>query len=236
MGYRYETHCHCAQGSACSEISIKDMVHLYHENGYSGLCITDHFSGNSALSDDLTWKERIERHWEIYEEGRKEGEKLGIKVFFGIEYSLVRFPGQLRRILGNDFVLLGLDKAWFLEQEGIFDLPPVETFQKIRAAGGFVIHAHPFLEAPWVDYIRLLPRSVDAVEVINGPMYPPNNESARQYAETYGLLKTAGTDLHKADDARFMSGVETDAPCETVQDLIAAIREGRAKPFQVPQH
>ncbi len=235
MSYRYETHCHSAEGSACSVISIRDMVHLYHENGYSGLCIADHFSGNSALSDELTWKERVQKHWDICEEGRREGEKLGFKVFFGMEYSLIRYPGQLRRILGNDFVLLGLDKEWWMEQEGIFDLPPVECFRKIREAGGFIIHAHPFLEAPWVDYIRLLPRSVDAVEVINGPMNPKNNESARIYAETYGLLKTAGTDLHRKEDAVYMSGVECDTPCDTVQELICAIREGRATPFQVPR-
>lgn len=231
MGYRYELHCHSKEGSACSAFPARDLPHFYHHHGFDGLVLTDHFSGNSALSDELSWSERVNRFYDIYESAREVGEKIGCKVFFGMEYSLLRMPGQLRRVTGNDFLILGLEKNWWLAQENVFYLPPVQAFDRIREAGGFIIHAHPFLEESWVECIRLLPRSVDAVEVINGHLPPIVNDRAEAYARSYGLLETAGTDTHGPSEGYPLCGVETRTPCQTVQDLIQAIRAKRSRPF-----
>ncbi len=50
MWYRYETHMHSREGSACGRSSAADMVRAYHAAGYAGAVLTDHFIfGNTAV-------------------------------------------------------------------------------------------------------------------------------------------------------------------------------------------
>ena len=41
--FRYETHTHTAEVSRCSRISAVELVRVYKDLGFSGVCITDHF-------------------------------------------------------------------------------------------------------------------------------------------------------------------------------------------------
>jgi predicted metal-dependent phosphoesterase TrpH len=206
------------------------MVHFYRDRGYSGFILADHFAGNTTFPDDMPWKERVNRFYAIYEEALDEIEKIGggIKVFFGMEYALRSRPTQLRYVLGNDFVILGLTKEWLLENEEAFGMNPNETFDAVHAAGGFIIHAHPFAEAPWIRSIQLLPRKIDAVEVYNACTPDFHNENAQWYADRYGLPCTGGSDIHHATQ-KALAALETETPCETVADLCAAIRERKTK-------
>jgi len=228
MSYRYDLHCHTREGSDCSELPAEEMAALYHRLGYSGFCVTDHISGSTVLPDETPWDERVEFHYEIYSRVRIAAEKLGLSVFFGLEYSLAPDVEHLTRITGNDFVLLNLSKEWLKENKAAFREKPETLFAKIREAGGFVIHAHPFYEARWVECIRLYPASVDAIEVLNTGCSDFVNDNAKAYARAYGLLEVAGSDCHSEENELF-SGVEVDAPCRTSEELVAAIKEKRAR-------
>lgn len=227
MGYLYEMHCHSREGSACSDFPVVDMVRFYKEKGYAGMVITDHFTGNCALPDGLSWQERVRQFYGIYERTAEEGRKIGIDVFFGLEYSITREGQGLRSSTGTDFLFLGLTLDWLLENGQAFVPRPNELLDAVHAAGGYIVHAHPFLEAAWVEYIRLLPRKVDAVEILNGCLDDKTNGMARQYAENYGLAITCGSDVHHATDAKVLTCVETQQPCHTVQALIAEIAARR---------
>lgn len=227
MSYRYELHCHSAEGSACSDFPAREMVRFYKAHGYDGMVLTDHFTGNSAIPDWMTWEERVERFYAIYQDARDEGEKIGLKVFFGMEYTLLKEADRLRSGTGNDFLLLGLTKEWLLAHREVFTPDTRRLFDAVHAAGGFIVHAHPFLEASWIDHIRLFPRHVDAVEIINSGDTTRWNALAKQYAEHYDLPITGGSDLHHARDEQNLTCVETEAPCSTVDELIDAIRTRR---------
>ena len=83
--YRYETHMHTMEASACANSSAADMADKYKAEGYDGIFITDHFfNGNSAVPRDLPWKERIELYCAGYENALKRGKEIGLDVFFGI--------------------------------------------------------------------------------------------------------------------------------------------------------
>jgi predicted metal-dependent phosphoesterase TrpH len=206
------------------------MVRFYKDPGYSGFVLVDQLSGNSSFDPEIGWKDRIDKFYGIYETALDEVEKIGggIKVFFGMEYALRSRPTQLRYVLGNDFVILGLTKEWLLENEEAFGMNPNETFDAVHAAGGFIIHAHPFAEAPWIRSIQLLPRKTDAVEVYNACTPDFHNENAQWYADRYGLPCTGGSDIHHATQ-KALAALETETPCETVADLCAAIRERKTK-------
>ena len=43
MSYLYETHCHTKESSACGLATADEMIAAYHQKGYRGVIITDHF-------------------------------------------------------------------------------------------------------------------------------------------------------------------------------------------------
>ena len=103
----------------------------------------------------------------------------------------------------------------------------------MREAGAFVIHAHPFDERGFVDHIKLLPRCIDAVEVINAPKSPFMNAMANFYADAYGLLKTAGSDNHKAERIKVCAGIQCAEPIESAADLKDKAISGKISIFKI---
>lgn len=221
MGYRYETHMHTREGSACAGASGAEMARAHKEAGYTGIFVTDHFfNGNSAVPRDLPWRERIELFCLGYEHAREEGEKIGLEVFFGFEYG----------VHGADFLVYNLDKEWLLEHEDIDRENARRAFAMMHQDGGFIVQAHPFRERDYIDYIRLFPRDVDGVEVINGAqlMHPEMNDRARIYAMMYGLPGTAGSDSHHVQGL-FGSGVELPRRVVQATDYLEMMRAGEVK-------
>jgi hypothetical protein len=218
------------EGSKCGTLGIRELVEFYHDNGYSGICITDHFTGNSPVSDDAPWAERVGFYDSIYERLSRVGEKYGLSVFFGFEFSIYDNIETMSNLTGNDFVIYNLNKDWLMANRDTFSSRPSEIFEKIRNAGGFIIHAHPFKEANYIECIRLYPRSVDAVETFNANCGEFANDFAKTYAKSYGLLETAGSDFHRLGQ-RLLTGMETQSQCGSIDALINAIKNRQAKPF-----
>ena len=68
MGYKYETHMHTSEGSACGKSTAAEMVRSYKEQGYTGIFVTDHFfNGNCAVDRSLNWEEKIDLFCRGYE-------------------------------------------------------------------------------------------------------------------------------------------------------------------------
>ena len=221
--YKYELHTHTIEGSRCSKIAAKDLVDYYKENDYDGICISDHFTGSTTVPEATPWDERIDMFHKGFEEAKKEGDKVGVSVFFSLEYSFH----------GTDFLMM-MDNSfeWLHENKDFIDWDPNQIFKKFRADGGFVSQAHPFMEASYINHVRLFPRSIDAVEVINGSKSDWMNKMAKQYAENYALLKTAGTDTHR-DHQENLTAVLTTKKCETIGELVEEIKAGRTKVYSV---
>ncbi|MDI9478299.1 MAG: PHP domain-containing protein [Bacillota bacterium] len=219
--YKYETHVHTAESSRCGMIDAVEMVRFYKDIGYTGICITDHFlNGNTTVPEDLPWAERIELFCLGYEKAYEEGRKIGLDVFFGWEATF----------RGTDLLTYGLDKEWLLDNPDLLELSINEYCDRVRSAGGFIVHAHPFREASYIDMIRLLPRKVDAVEVINASRLDFENECARQYADNYDLIKIAGSDNHFGYVDR-LAGIMTREPLGSIEEMVQAIRTGETEYF-----
>jgi hypothetical protein len=232
--YRYELHCHTAEGSVCSNISAVDLVTFYHKLGYSGICVTDHFSGNGSSPNEMPWSQRVKHFHDIYLKTYEAGKKLALNVFFGIEYSITPDIKMMSKVTGNDFLFLNISMEWLIDNKEMFRSKPSEIFKSVRAAGGFIIHAHPYSEASYIECIRLYPRAVDAVEVYNPHDSDIANKNSLAYARAYGLIEVAGSDFHGSNQQVF-TGVETDSPCFTSNELVDAIKNGQARIFKIDQ-
>ena len=191
--FKYETHCHTSPASACAKASVSDTVQFYKCIGYDGIFITNHFLDgniNKEISELPSYSQKIERYFEDYEYGVKEGKRLGIDVFCGVELSYK----------GTDFLIYGLEKEWYLAHPEILDMKKSEELMFLMREGALVIQAHPFRERHYIDHVRLFPKCVHGVEIYNSSDPESANRMAKQYAAAYDLLTTAGSDNHWGRD------------------------------------
>jgi len=231
--FKYETHCHTAPVSACAGATVEETVRFYKAIGYDGIFITNHFLDGNICHDvrRQPYGEQIEFYFSAVEEGVSLGREIGLKVFPGVELSY----------LGTDFLVYGLDKEWYLAHPEIMGMDKRTELAMMTEAGAFISHAHPYREDSYIDHIRLYPRSVEAVEIVNSNQPALVNEMGAHYAEMYGLLVTAGSDNHQAERffevlekkgrALQIAGMCSDVPVGSVEDFIRMVRSRELKPF-----
>lgn len=218
--YKYETHMHTMEASACANSSAADMADKYKAEGYDGIFITDHFfNGNSAVPRDLPWDERIELYCAGYENALKRGKEIGLDVFFGIEYG----NG------GSDFLIYGLDKQWLIDHDYILDMGLTQFLEFARSEGAFAVQAHPFRDYPYIRSTTHCPHFVDAIEIINAshPLDTPFNDRAAEFARWYDLSVTAGSDAHNTTDRWYGGGVVSETHFKSYKDYAEAVRSGK---------
>lgn len=222
--YLYETHLHTKPVSRCALSEVEELLKLYKNLGYDGVFITNHFlDGNVNIDDKTTpYEQQIEFYFSDYEKGLALGKEMGLKVFFGAELSYK----------GTDFLVYGLDKSWFLAHPEIMKMKKSEELALMREAGAFIVQAHPFREASYIDHIRLFPRHVDGVEVINASQQDLKNELAAFYAERLELIPFAGSDTH-GKYKKILAGIKTQRPVEDERDFINLVRQGQAELFKM---
>lgn len=222
--FLYELHTHTALCSKCASSSPEDLVKFYHDLGFDGICITDHFlNGNTPHPRYLSYNERIKRYMQSYYAAKEAGEKLGIKVFFGWEYG----HG------GMDLLTYGLDEKWLLENPHIMDISTSEYCLLVRECGGYIIHAHPFREASYIDHIRLFPRHVDGVEVFNANRTDFENDMAEHYAKAYDLPLFAGSDNHHMQQPR-LGAMAFETEQNSITELIKNTINGKGTIKNIP--
>jgi len=220
--YRYETHLHTSPVSKCARKTVRENIEFYKSAGYAGVFITNYFiDGNINTERALSYEERINYYFSDYEEGVRVGRELDFPVFCGIEMSYG----------GTDFLVYGLDKAWFLAHPEINGMRKTEELTLMMSEGALIIQAHPFREASYIDHIRLFPRHVHGVEIYNANRTDFENEMATQYAKNYGLIPFAGSDNHVGNDQKKFGGMESEAPIKDEADFVTRVKSGEIKPF-----
>lgn len=213
--YKYETHLHTYPVSACAKCDVRTNLEFYKNMGYDGVFITNHFlDGNINVDKNMPYEQKINFYFSDYEAASDISAQIGIKVFLGVEFSYK----------GTDFLVYGLDKDWFLAHPEIMDMKKSEQLYYFMSESALVIHAHPFREAGYIDHIRLFPRCVHGVEIINACRTDFENDRAKDYADNYNLLYFAGSDNHIAFKQKFLSGVSFDTPIEDEQDFVNRIK------------
>lgn len=220
--FRYETHLHTLPVSKCARVNVREALEFYKSKEYDGVFITNHFlDGNIAMPDGLSYEEQIKYYFSDIEEGKRLSAEIGIKVFEGVEITYK----------GTDFLVYGLSKQWYLNHPEIMEMKKSEELKLLMENGALVIHAHPYREAGYIDHIRLFPRCVEGVEVLNICRTELENKMADIYADNYGLLKFAGSDNHVGSGLKRLAGIETDTPIENEDDFVSRIRSGNYRIF-----
>ncbi len=216
LTYRYETHLHTKEASACSSCWAKDYIDHYQRLGYTGIIVTDHFyHGNTSVPRDLPWNEWVDRFCLGYEHAKEEGDKKGFQVFFGWEENYD----------GDEYLIYGLDKEWLLCHPEMLNWNQQEQFHAVRKDGGLVVQAHPYRERSYLSQINLHPNAVDAMEVANLGNQCYMDTLAYEYCKKNGITMTSGSDMHHASNvSSHCFGMQFTERLETIHDYVAAIK------------
>lgn len=216
--YKYETHLHTYPVSACAKYDVRLNLEFYKNMGYDGVFITNHFlNGNINIDSDMDFSKKIDFYLSDYYAAKSLEDEIGIKVFFGIEYSYK----------GTDFLIYGLTPEWYIKHPEFLEMPTKQALALAIEEGALVIHAHPFREAGYIDHIRLFPRSVHGVEIINACRTDFENDMAKDYADNYKLLYFAGSDNHIASNQKILSGVSFETPLVDELDFVKRVKNNQ---------
>ena len=222
--YRYETHLHTIEGSACGFTHGVDYPAIYKERGYDGIFITDHFfHGNTRPSRELPWPEYVDAYMKGYEEAKRAGDHIGFKVFFGIEENFE----------GDEFLIYGVGREFLLAHPEIPHWTREEMIKWVHEAGGAVMQAHPFRDRDYIKKIHLYPENIEGIEGINTANTANDNLAALCYALHFGLMIQAGSDTHHTSMISDMNGgILYDTPIESETDFAnRLLKQERPKIF-----
>jgi predicted metal-dependent phosphoesterase TrpH len=98
-------------------------------------------------------------------------------------------------------------------------------------SGALVIQAHPYREAHYIDHIRLFPRHVHGIEIVNASRPDFENNMAAYYAQYYDLIPVAGSDNHSAEKQKRLAGLSFETPIRDEADFVARVMAREAKIF-----
>jgi len=220
-----QLHLHTSETSACGRSGGAEMARACRAAGYGAIAVTDHFmNANIGCPPSLPWPDKVEFLFRGYRAAAAEGARIGLRVFKGWETC-----NQ-----GREFLTYGLDEGFLLANPDIADSGWREYLSRVAEAGGWVVQAHPYREAPYIPRFEPDPTAVEAFEVFNaGNSDPAFDARAHGAALAHGLVETAGSDAHRAEDVRY-GAMALPGSVETIGELVAALRGRKGKILRRP--
>jgi 3',5'-nucleoside bisphosphate phosphatase len=139
----------------------------------------------------------------------------------GVKENFLILSGQ--EVFTSDFgdiLVYGADQSF---RQGIL-------LSAVRQAAphAAIIWAHPY-RGYLPTEIELFAADLDGIEIINTHHRLHENEQAINDWRTWGNTATSGTDIHQADIATFYP-TKFDVTISSIDDLVAALRNGRCLP------
>ena len=217
MEYRYEIHAHTKNSSRCGKLDGAEIAQKYKDAGYDGIVITDHYAPMSFdLKEFFNKKQAIDHYLRGYRSA-KTVEDENFSVILGME---LRFYATV-----NDYLVYGVT------EEMLYSLPFLlgkylrRATKLLRKNGCVVIQAHPFRKF----ITRANPKHLDGVEVLNGKTDGELNRKAKEWADSFAPnIQTGGSDCH-SDSSFATSGIITNEPIRTSEDLVRILKSGEFK-------
>lgn len=238
--YKYETHLHTYEGSACASTTGSDYIIPYVNAGYSGLIVTDHFwGGNTRVEREQPWENWVNLFCSGYEKALQAAQEYNRKNnTTGTEQSFQVFFGFEQSFDGDDYLIYGLDKNWLLAHPEVVSMSHQQLFQAVNEANGMMIQAHPFRLRDYMKAIHIHPRDVHGVEVYNAGNRPEENFQAELYAKIYDFPVTSGSDMHHKENVQItlsplsensvspnhLGGMAFETPLNSIQDYCRLVK------------
>ena len=203
-----DMHAHTSGISRCCRIPYDKVIDIALERGIDGIVLTNHYQRAYVTDGDADAFAR--RYIEEYHRTREYGERVGAVVFFGVEVTMEKHGGA-------HLLVYGTGERFVTDNPEMYEYTQRELYEKVKAAGGVCIQAHPYRKSP-----NLLDTAyLDGVEINCHPLYGKSDAADMiAIARESNITLTCGGDYH-ADTYRPRCG--TYLP-ESVRDSIAVAR------------
>ena len=191
---KLDMHVHCLPVSGCARIEAEDVPESMKNAGIDAFVLVNHCYHHHCNKLGDTYEKQARAYLDTYYKCKAAGEKLGVKVFFGVELKLINVEGT------PEFLLYGISEEAFLNSYPLYKSSQKEVFDFCNENDILMVQAHPFREEQ--GYSPANPELMHGIEVYNPhPYFDSRFEKGLAFAKENGLLKTAGADFHYTDQA-----------------------------------
>lgn len=215
--FKIETHLHTNHTSKCGWLDAAALAEGYARAGYAAVAVTDHYNRDTFeyLHIDTTAPgDAVGPFLEGFRRMEEECGRRGLKVYKGAE---LRFDECC-----NDYLLYNYPEELLAEPEKLFHMGIAAFAPLAREAGALLVQAHPY-RGKCTPAIACY---LDGVEVLNlNPRHENDNPRAEEYAALHKLLRTGGSDCHRAEDVG-RGGILAPVLPEDGAALVRLLREG----------
>lgn len=207
-----DLHAHSSGISPCCRMDAAQVVEAAKNIGLDGIVLTNHYQKEYVKGGDCAAFAR--RYVEEYRYTKACGEKIGCKVFFGIEVTMEQYGGV-------HLLIYGVGEDFVLQNPAIFDCSQKNLYRLVRDWGGALIQAHPMRKG---KNVLLDIQYLDGVELNCHPKYDCTHlQELSALAKENGLILTAGGDFH-ADTHRPLCGTSLPDGMDATTELGTFLR------------
>lgn len=195
--YKYDIHVHTSETSCCGRIPAAETVALYKAAGYTGICITDHYSHSCFDWEEGTWREKSDRFLAGYR-AAKDAAGEGLDIILGAELHFGTPKSAPYR--SNDYLVYGLDEELIYAYPELHHITLPEFSKIAKKHDLLIIQAHPMRDNMELVHLDLL----DGIEVYNAhPNHNSRNSEVAEFVRTCGrdFILTSGSDCHDTHHA-----------------------------------
>ena len=179
-----DLHAHTSGISHCCRIPFETVLQQTLAYGMDGIVLTNHYT-KDYIKDGAV-RDFAERYIEEFITTQQYGDRIGCKVFFGVEVTMELYPKV-------HMLIYGADPDFLRENPRMFDCTQEELYRLVKANNGVLIQAHPFRNGTTV----LNTAYMDGIEINCHPLYGNSySKKLLQIARNNRLLVTCGGDFH----------------------------------------
>ena len=191
---KIDMHTHCQRASNCAHHEPELLPEIFKKQGIDAIVLTNHCYNSHCKRLGETLEEQALGYVDTYRRCKSAGEKIGFKVFFGVELKLVKEPNY------PEFLLFGISEEDFIASFPLYNKSQKEVFEFCEEKNILMVQAHPFRTEQ--GYAPADMRYVHGVEIFNPHLlFDARFEDALKLASDNGKIKTSGSDFHIKDQA-----------------------------------
>ena len=215
-----DMHAHTAGISVCCQAPAEKIVADAKAVGLDGIILTNHYQESYITEKGID--ELVERYIAEYHYTKECGEKIGLKVFFGLEVTM----NENHR---NHMLVYGITEDYLWENPALFALSLPELSDTVHRGGGVLVQGHPYRDGA----VPLDPAYLDGIEINCHPLYR-NAHSAEleEIATKAGIMLTCGGDYH-ADAYRAHCGAYLPDSVQDIHDIAEFVRSSKSVKLRV---
>lgn len=189
-----DLHAHTSGISKCCNFTASQIIESARSVQIDGIVLTNHYQ-KSYIADGSA-DEFSEKYINEFYYTKEQGDKVGIKTYFGIEVTMELY-------LNVHMLIYGVSENFLKKHLTMYEYTQKELFDAVKKNGGVLIQAHPFRYNTTVldtDYL-------DGIEINCHPIYKNSfSQKIVEIANDKRLLVTCGGDFH-ADTYRPKCGM-----------------------------